>query len=107
MPIYLQIFLIIIAIIAFYFLTLLATGWGIRKLCFTIIREMEDQGATSATRAVHLPDSRGNFFKRGFGNYRPKALQILITDKIVLKTSNGKYFLNKDKLAEIKTIKRP
>ena len=106
MPIYLQIILIIIAVIVFYFLTLLATGLGIRKLCFTIIWEMEDQGAASASNAVHLTDKRCNFLKIGFGNYRPKALEILITDKIVIKTSSGKYFLNKEKLAEIKASKR-
>jgi hypothetical protein len=38
----------------------------------------------------------------GLGNYRPKALQILLADKIVTKTGSGKYHLDKDKLAQMK-----
>jgi hypothetical protein len=38
----------------------------------------------------------------GLGNYRPKALQILLADKIVTKTGSGKYYLDKDKLAQMK-----
>ena len=102
MPVYLQIPLLIVAIIIFYFLLLLIAGWGIRRYCFKIIAEMEEQRAYSAGSAVNLPDTQGNFFKMGLGNYRPKALQILLADKLVVKTGNDKYYLNKDKLAQIK-----
>lgn len=102
MPVYLQIILLIVAIIIFYFLLLLIAGWGIRRYCFQIIAEMEEQRAFSAGSAVNLPDTRGNFFKMGLGNYRPKALQILLADGLVVKTGNGKYYLDKDKLAQMK-----
>jgi hypothetical protein len=102
MPVYLQIPLLLVAIIIFYFLLLLIAGWGIRRYCFQIIAEMEEQRAFSAGSAVNLPDTRGNFFKMGLGNYRPKALQILLADKIVTKTGSGKYYLDKDKLAQMK-----
>ena len=102
MPVYLQIILLIVTIIIFYFLLLLIAGWGIRRYCFQIIAEMEEQRAFSAGSAVNLPDTRGNFFKMGLGNYRPKALQILLADKVVVKTGNGKYYLDKDKLAQMK-----
>jgi hypothetical protein len=102
MPVYLQIILLIIAIIIFYFLLLLIAGWGIRRYCFKIIAEMEEQRAFSAGSAVNLPDTRGNFFKMGLGNYRPKALQILLADKVVVKSGSSKYYLNKDKLANVK-----
>ena len=106
MPIYLQILLLLVAIIIFYFLLLLIAGWGIRKYCFQIISELEEQKAFSSGSAINLPDTRGNFFKMGLGNYRPKALNVLIVDKIVVKTSNGKYYLDKDKLADIKAKTR-
>jgi hypothetical protein len=102
MPVYLQIPLLLVAIIIFYFLLLLIAGWGIRRYCFQIIAEMEEQRVFSAGSAVNLPDTRGNFFKMGLGNYRPKALQILLADKVVVKTGNGKYYLDKDKLAQMK-----
>jgi hypothetical protein len=106
MPVYLQILLLLVAIIIFYFLLLLIAGWGIRKYCFKIIAEMEEQRAFNAGSAVNLPDTRGNFFKMGLGNYRPKALQILLADKIVVKTGSSKYYLEKDKLANVKAQTR-
>jgi hypothetical protein len=103
MPVYLQIVLLLVAIIIFFFLLLLIAGWGIRKYCFKIIAEMEEQRAFSAGSAANLPDTRGNFFKMGLGNYRPKALQILLADKIVVKANNGRYYLDKDKLAQVRS----
>jgi hypothetical protein len=102
MPIYLQIFLLIIAITIFYFLLLLGAGWGIRRLCFKIILEMERAKAFSAATAIQLPDTRANFFKVGTRNLCPKALNVLLADELILKSPSGKYFLNKDKLALIK-----
>ena len=67
---------------------------------------MEEQRAFNAGSAVNLPDTRGNFFKMGLGNYRPKALQILLADKIVVKTGSSKYYLEKDKLANVKAQTR-
>ncbi len=102
MPVYAQIILMIAAVIVFYFLLLLIFGWGIRQVCFKIIAEMEAQKAFSEARAVKLPDERKNFFRVGIGNIRPKALNVLTADKIVIKTAAGKYYLNKEKLAEVK-----
>jgi hypothetical protein len=106
MPVYLQIPLLIVAIVIFFVLAMLASGWGIRRICFKIIAELEEARAFSAAKAIALIDSRSNFFKVGTGNLRPKALNVLIADKIVVKTGNGKYYLDKDKLAEIKARTR-
>lgn len=103
MPVYLQIFLLFVAVIIFFFLLVLIAGWGIRKYCFKIIAEMEAQGAFSPGSAVNLPDTRGNFFKMGIGNYRPKALNVLLADKIVIKSNSGKYYLDKDKLPQVRS----
>jgi len=102
MPVYVQILLLFIGVVIFFFLLMLIAGWGIRRYCFQIIADMEEQRAFSAGSAVILPDKRGNFFKMGAGNYRPKALNVLIADKVVIKTGNGKYYLDKDKLAGVK-----
>jgi hypothetical protein len=102
MPVYLQIILLFIGVVIFFFLLMLIAGWGIRRYCFQIIAEMEEQRAFNAGSAVNLPDKRGNFFKMGAGNYRPKALNVLLADKVVIKTGGGKYYLNKDKLANVK-----
>lgn len=103
MPLSIQILLLIVAFIVFVVLAMLATGWGIRRVCFKIIAELEDARAFSASKAIPLQDERKNFFRVGTGNLRPKAVNLLIQDGIILKTGNGKYFLDKDKLAEVKS----
>jgi hypothetical protein len=103
MPIYLQIILLVVAFVVFVVLVMYAGGLGVRRTCFKIIAEMEDAGAFSAAKAIKLQEERKNFFRVGTGNIRPKALNILIADKIVIKTGSGKYYLDKDKLAQAKS----
>ena len=103
MPIYLQIPLLIVAFIIFVGLALFAGGWGVRRMCFKIIAEMEEARAFKVSKAVKLQDERKNIFRVGTGNIRPKALNLLIADGLVIKAPNGKYYLDKDKLAAMKS----
>jgi hypothetical protein len=102
MPIYLQIFLLLAAFIIFVVLVMYAGGLGVRRMCFKIIAEMEEARSFKEARAVKLQDERKNFFRVGTGNIRPKALKLLIADGLVIKTNNGKYYLDKEKLAQAK-----
>jgi hypothetical protein len=103
MPVYLQIILLVVAFIVFVGLAMFVAGWGLRRVCFKIIADMEEARAFSAAKAITLQEVRKNFFRVGTGNLRPKALGILIADKLVIKTPSGKYYLDKDKLAEMKS----
>lgn len=103
MPVYIQIVLIVFAIVAFYLVTLYIAGLGIRRLCFKIIAEMEEANALSASRAVNLPEGRRNFFRVGTGNLRPKALNVLLSEGIIATAGGGKYYLNKEKLAAMRS----
>ena len=102
MPIYLQIFLLIAAFVVFVVFALYAGGVGVQRTCFKIITEMEEARAFKESRAVEIQDERKNFFRVGTGNIRPKALNLLIADGLVIKTNNGKYYLDKEKLAQAK-----
>lgn len=103
MPVYLQIPLLVIAFVVFVGFMLFAGGWGVRRVCFKIIAEMEEARAFKESRAVKLQDERKNFFLVGTGNLRPKALNLLIADGLVIKTPNGRYYLDKEKLAQMKS----
>lgn len=103
MPIYLQIILLIAAFIIFVVAAMYLTGLGLRRVCFKIIAEMEEAGAFSEKKAIALQDQRKNIFRVGTKNMRPKALGLLITDKLVIKAASGKYYLDKEKLAEMKS----
>jgi len=103
MPVYLQILLLIVAFIVFVVLAIYVGGLGVRRMCFKIITEMEEAGAFSVAKAIKLQEERKNIFRVGTGNIRPKALHILLADKIVAKTGSGKYYLDKEKLAQAKS----
>jgi hypothetical protein len=102
MPVYLQIFLLLAVFVVFVVIAIFVGGLVVRRVCFKIIAEMEDAKALSMAQAINLQDERKNFFRVGTGNVRPKALNILIADQIVIKTHSGKYYLDKDKLAQVK-----
>lgn len=103
MPIYLQIILLVAAFIVFVLAAMYFTGLGLRRVCFKMIAEMEEARAFKASKAINLQDERKNFFQVGTGNLRPRALQLLISDKLVVKTPEGKYYLDKEKLAEMRS----
>ena len=103
MPVYLQVILLAAGFIVFVLAAMYLTGLGLRRVCFKIIAEMEEANAFKASRAIKLQDERKNFFRVGTGNLRPRALHLLITDKVVVKTPDGKYYLNREKLAEMKS----
>jgi hypothetical protein len=104
MPIYLQILLWIAAFIIFVMLIIYMGGLGVRRMCFKIVAEMEAARAFKESRSVKLQDERKNFFRVGTGNIRPKALNLLIADGLVIKTNNGKYYLDKEKLTQMKAM---
>jgi len=103
MPIYVQIILLIAAFIVFVLTAMYVTGLGLQRVCFKIIAELEEARAFSSGKAIKLQDERKNFFRVGTGNLRPKALGVLIADGLVIKTGGGKYYLDKDKLAEMRS----
>ena len=108
MSIYLQILLLVAAFIVFVFAAMYFAGLGLRRVCFKMIAELEEAGAFKASKAIKLQDERKNFFQVGTGNLRPRALQLLISDKLVVKTPEGKYYLDKEKLAEMRSkLKKP
>ena len=102
MPVYLQIILLVVAFVVFVVLVMYAGGLGVRRMCFKIIAEMEEARAFKEAKAIKLQDERKNFFRVGIGNIRPKALNLLIADGLVIKTNNGKYYLDKEKLTQAK-----
>ena len=102
MPVYLKFLLLLAAFVAFVVLVLYLGGLSVRRVCFKIIAELEEAGAYSAARAIPIQDERKNIFRVGTGNIRPKALNVLLADQIVVKTRNGNYYLNRDALARVK-----
>jgi sensor histidine kinase regulating citrate/malate metabolism len=102
MTLSLQIILLVVVFIAIVVFFLYMGGLAIQKTCLKIIAEMEEARAFKEARAVAIQDERKNIFRVGTKNIRPKALNLLIADGLVIKTNNGKYYLDKEKLAQAK-----
>jgi len=102
MTLSLQIIILVVVFIAIVVFFLYMGGLAIQKTCLKIIAEMEEAGAFKEARAVTIQDERENIFRVGTKNIRPKALNLLIADGLVIKTNNGKYYLDKEKLARAK-----
>ncbi|HON58868.1 MAG TPA: hypothetical protein PLT45_04970 [Smithella sp.] len=100
MSLYLQIILLVVIFAAIVFIFLYIGGLALRRACFQIVAEMEQAGAFKESRAIDIQDERKNFFRVGTKNIRPRALNLLMADGIVIKTNNGKYFLDRAKLDE-------
>lgn len=102
MPVYLQILILAIVFIAIVVVFLYMGGLAVRKTCLKIIAEMEEARAFKEGRAIEIQNERKNFFRVGTKNIRPKALNLLISDGLVIRTNKGKYYLDKEKLAQAK-----
>lgn len=102
MPEAVQIAIGFLAVTIVYILTMLGRNWWTRRICLTIIKELEEKGAYNERSAVTLPYDKTNIFQVGYRDYRPKALESLILSNLVIRTSNGQYYLDKDKLWAMK-----
>jgi hypothetical protein len=102
MPESIQIIIGILAVLVVYLLAMLGTGWWTKQVSLAIMKELEDRGAINSATAVDLPYDKISYFKVGYRDYRPKALEMLVLSEIVCKTFQGRYYLNKEKAAEIR-----
>ena len=96
-----QIIIGIFAVLVVYLLAMLGTGWWTKQVSLAIMKELEDRGAINAVTAVDLPYDKISYFKVGYRDYRPKALEMLVLSEIVCKTFQGRYYLDKEKTAVI------
>ncbi|MCX7982341.1 MAG: hypothetical protein N2572_05460 [Syntrophales bacterium] len=100
MPIFVQIILLLIGFGLFVFVVLYLSGLGLKRICLSIISELEAARAFNEKSAIPIQDRRKNFFLVGTKNLRPQALKVLIQDGLVVRTPNGKFYLVREKLKE-------
>ncbi|HOW57165.1 MAG TPA: hypothetical protein PKZ12_04130 [Smithellaceae bacterium] len=91
----LQIIFSIGILLVVWALAMLGTGWWTSKISQRIVKELENKGAFDEKTAVALPYEKVNHLRIGFRDYRPKALELLVTHDTVIRTAEGKYYLNR------------
>ena len=97
-----QIIIGILSLVIVVILTMMGTGWWTKKMCLAIMRELEARDAVSEASAVELAYAKVDYFKIGYRDYRPKALEMLLLSEVVCRTSDGRYYLNQEKTTVIR-----
>ena len=69
-------------------------AWRFKRAYVFIIDDLKNKGAYSAHSAVDLPYAKRNLLKMGLRQHHPQALDYLILENIVVKTEDGRYYLN-------------
>ena len=84
-------------LILFFILARKVLSWRIRQSYRSIIKDLKRNGALDPASALELPYAQKGTFRVGVRDYRPQALQFLVSNEIVGVTDKGCYYLkNKD-----------
>ena len=68
-------------------------AWKIRRAYIFIIEDLKTQGAFDPASAVDLSYARNAMFRIGYKDHRPTALKHLISNNIVVITTDEHYYL--------------
>ena len=93
MPESVQIVLGLVFLVGVFILTRLGIMWKLRQSAESLIRELEVNGAVTDSSAIRLPYSEQNPLRIGLRDYKSKALEYLVSEGVVGKTDDGKYYL--------------
>jgi hypothetical protein len=78
---------------AVYILTRYGIALRIKRAAAMIVKDLEKRGAVNPLTAVELPYAKSSLFRIGLRDYRPKAMESMISSDIVGMTPDGKYYL--------------
>jgi hypothetical protein len=88
--------LMFVILIGALILSLQIAGWKIRKAADQIILDLKTQKALDPGSAVMISFKKRSPFHVGMRDYRPKALELLVKQKIVRALADDKYYLLED-----------
>ncbi|AFM24917.1 hypothetical protein [Desulfomonile tiedjei] len=96
MPEYLQIALGLFGLAGVFVLTRYIVAYRIKRATGYIIRDLQKHRALDPVSAVELPYARHNPLRIGMRNYHAKAIEFMLSEGVVGKTTTEKYYLRLD-----------
>jgi hypothetical protein len=99
MPETVKVVLMILLVAGAFTASLFIAGWKMKRACDFILRDLRQRRAFDPVSAVELPYCRVSYFRFGLRDYRPKALEQLLKQGVVLVTEEGRYYLSDEPLA--------
>ena len=80
-------------LIMIFLLSRMIMGLRVKKAAQRIIEDLKKNNAADPASAITLPYAEQKFFKIGARDFRPKTLAYLISNRIVGKTEDNRFFL--------------
>lgn len=68
-------------------------AWKIKRAYHTVVDDLKRQGAMNPETAVDLPYAKRPLLKFGLRDHRPIALRGLISENVVGRTNDGRYYI--------------
>ena len=91
-----QIICAISFLIIFFLFSKMIMGLRMKKAAQYIIEDLKKNNATDHASAITLSYAKQNFFRIGMRDFRPKTLEYLLSNRIVGKTEDDRFFLISD-----------
>ncbi len=76
-----------------YLLTRRVHLWRMRRAYFTVLEDLKKQDAQDPSSAVSLPYVKTPILRAGMRDFRPKAVEFMVSTGIIAVTEEGKYYL--------------
>ena len=92
-----QIALVVSGLLCVVWISRKVTMWRIKRTYLGIMSDLEKRGAIDFRSAVALPYAKQSILKIGVKDYRPRALEFLVSNGVVGETGDGKYYLKDTK----------
>jgi hypothetical protein len=90
-----QIIIGLLILILVYLITRYGIYLRIKGACTKTIKDLERQQAFDEKSAVELTYAKSQFLRIGLRDFRPKAVESLLSGGIIAVTAEGKYYLKK------------
>ncbi len=87
-------------LVCVFILTRRVHAWRIKRAFQVIMEELKSKKAFDGETAVELPYAKQKIIRVGMRDFRPKALEFLITSEVVGMTEEGRYYLTKKDIAD-------
>ncbi|MEW6531113.1 MAG: hypothetical protein AB1473_09775 [Thermodesulfobacteriota bacterium] len=100
MPEYLQILLSFCFLVAAFVLSRYIVTWKLKRSAKFIIDDLEAKGAVDPITAVDLSYAKPSLLRIGMRDYHSKALESMVNEGVITRTSAGKYFLQTRRTTE-------
>ena len=88
-----QIIFGVIFLFMIFLLSRMIMGLLIKKAAQYIIEDLRRNNACDPASAITLPYAKENYFKIGRRDFKPKTLAYLVSNSIVGKTEDNRFFL--------------